>query len=203
MAFWNAPIDVPEHRQRACESVLAMLDALEKLNKGLEKPVKIGVGLNSGICCVGNLGSRQRFDYSAIGDSVNVGSRIEGLTKQYGLSNLVAESTAGEVEGLAMLEVDKVMVVGRDEATLVYTLLGGRERALEEDFLELKRQHDRFLANYRSMRFADAANDLALLKGSAPAELAKMYAEYQHRLDAYLVTPPPTDWDGSWRAEHK
>jgi adenylate cyclase len=95
------------------------------------------------------------------------------------------------------------MVVGRDEATLVYTLLGGRERAHEEDFLELKRLHDRFLANYRSMRFADAASDLALLKASAPAQLAKMYAEYQHRLDAYLVTPPPADWDGSWRAEHK
>jgi adenylate cyclase len=203
MAFWNAPLDVPQHRQRACESVLAMLAALEKLNETLEKPVKIGVGLNSGICCVGNLGSRQRFDYSAIGDSVNVGSRIEGLTKQYGLSNLIAESTAREVQDLAMLEVDKVMVVGRDEATLVYTLLGGREHARAEEFLELKRLHERFLADYRSMRFAEAAKNLALLMKSAPAQLAKMYGEYQHRLDAYLVTPPPADWDGSWRAEHK
>jgi adenylate cyclase len=203
MAFWNAPIDVPQHRQRACESVLAMLAALEKLNETLEKPVKIGVGLNSGICCVGNLGSRQRFDYSAIGDSVNVGSRIEGLTKQYGLSNLVAESTAQEIEGLAMLEIDKVMVVGRDEATLVYTLLGGREHAQAEEFLELKRLHDRFLANYRSMRFDEAAIDLRLLRTSAPAQLQKAYSEYQHRLDAYLITPPPAEWDGSWRAEHK
>jgi len=203
MAFWNAPLDVPQHRQRACESVLAMLDALDKLNATLEKPVKIGVGLNSGVCCVGNLGSRQRFDYSAIGDSVNVGSRIEGLTKQYGLSNLVAESTASEVEGLAMLEVDKVMVVGRDEATLVFTLVGGPERAQEKDFLELKRVHDRFLSNYRSMRFGEAAEDLTQLKKTGPAQLAKLYAEYQHRLDAYLVTPPHADWDGSWRAEHK
>jgi adenylate cyclase len=203
MAFWNAPLDIPEHRQRACESVLTMLDALEKLNQTLAKPVKIGVGLNSGICCVGNLGSRQRFDYSAIGDSVNVGSRIEGLTKQYGLSNLVAESTACEVEGLAMLEVDKVMVVGRDEATRVYTLLGGRERAREEEFLELKRLHDRFLESYRSMRFDEAAKDLALLKNTAPVQLEKVYSEYQHRLDAYLAAPPPADWDGSWRAEHK
>ena len=203
MAFWSAPLDVPEHRQRACESVLAMLDALDKLNATLEKPVKIGVGLNSGVCCVGNLGSRQRFDYSAIGDSVNVGSRIEGLTKQYGLSNLVAESTAGEVKGLAMLEVDKVMVVGRDEATLVFTLVGGPERAQEKDFLELKRVHDRFLSNYRSMRFAEAATDLASLQTTGPPQLAKLYAEYQHRLEAYLVTPPPADWDGSWRAEHK
>ncbi len=203
MAFWNAPIDIPDHRQRACESVLRMLDALEKLNATLEKPVRIGVGLNSGICCVGNLGSRQRFDYSAIGDSVNVGSRIEGLTKQYGVSNLIAESTASEVRDLAMLEIDKVMVVGRDEATLVYTLLGGREHAQAEEFMELKRLHDRFLANYRSMRFADAGQDLALLKNTAPTELQKAYSEYQGRLDSYLATPPPADWDGSWRAEHK
>jgi adenylate cyclase len=203
MAFWNAPLDIPNHRQRACESVLKMLGALEALNQTLERPVRIGIGLNTGICCVGNLGSRQRFDYSAIGDSVNVGSRIEGLTKQYGVSNLIAESTARNVEGLAMLEIDKVMVVGRDEATLVYMLLGGQERAQDEAFLDLKRLHDRFLANYRSMRFEAAANDLALLKTSAPAELEKTYAEYQSRLDAYLVTPPPAGWDGSYRAEHK
>jgi adenylate cyclase len=134
---------------------------------------------------------------------VNVGSRIEGLTKQYGLANLIAESTASGVDGLAMLEVDKVMVVGRDEATLVYTLLGGRERAEASEFIDLKRRHDSFLANYRSMRFAEAGQGLAELKATAPEQLAKMYAEYQHRLDAYLVTPPPADWDGSWRAEHK
>ena len=170
MAFWNAPIDVPDHRQRACESVLAMLDALEKLNATLEKPVRIGVGLNSGVCCVGNLGSRQRFDYSAIGDSVNVGSRIEGLTKQYGLSNLVAESTASEVEGLAMLEIDKVMVVGRDEATLdLYAARrararrGGRIPGAEASARPLPRQLP--VDAFRRTRPAD----LALLKETAPA----------------------------------
>jgi len=203
MAFWNAPLDVPDHRQRACESVLAMLDALKELNKTLERPVNIGVGLNSGICCVGNLGSRQRFDYSAIGDSVNTGSRIEGLTKQYGVSNLVAESTAKQVEGLAMIEVDKVMVVGRDEATAVFTMLGGRERAGEADFIELKTAHDRFLGVYRAMRFDEASSDLARLQATAPAELHKVYAEYRRRIDAYMIEPPPADWDGSYRAEHK
>jgi adenylate cyclase len=203
MAFWNAPLDTPDHRQRACESVLEMLRALEALNLNLAKPIRIGIGLNTGICCVGNLGSRQRFDYSAIGDSVNVGSRIEGLTKLYGVSNLVADSTASQVEGLAMLEVDKVMVVGRDEATLVYTLVGGRERAAEPEFGELKRLHDRFLGNYRSMRFDEAASDLHLLKSLAPAELHRLYAEYQERLETYTKTPPPAGWDGSYRAEHK
>ena len=203
MAFWNAPIDIPDHRQRACESVLAMQAALEGLNKGLENPVKIGIGLNSGICCVGNLGSRQRFDYSAIGDSVNVGSRIEGLTKFYGLSNLIAESTALEVEGLAMLEVDRVMVVGRGEATSIHTILGGRDMAETGDFQVLKRRHGQFLTNYRAMRFAEAASDLDSLEGSAPALLDKVYAEYRLRLGAYMVSPPPAGWDGSYRAEHK
>jgi len=203
MAFWNAPLDVPDHRQRACESVLKMLDALKELNRSLDRPVSIGVGLNSGICCVGNLGSRQRFDYSAIGDSVNVGSRIESLTKQYGVSNLIAESTAREVEGLAMLEVDKVMVVGRDEATLVYTLVGDRERAGQADFLEFKRLHDGFLAAFRAQRFDEASGDLDRLVAAAPDGLRKVYAEYRRRIDAYLAAPPPADWDGSYRAEHK
>ena len=69
MAFWNAPIDVPEHRRSACESVLADAGRVKKLNETLEKPISIGAGLSTGVCCVGNLGSRQRFDYSAIGDS--------------------------------------------------------------------------------------------------------------------------------------
>ncbi len=203
MAFWNAPLDIPDHRQRACQAVLEMLKALQVLNQTLERPVSIGVGLNTGVCCVGNLGSRQRFDYSAIGDSVNVGSRIEGLTKLYGLSNLVAESTASGIAGLAMLEVDKVMVVGREEATLVYTLLGDGKRAAEPAFLDLRSLHDRFLASYRAARFDEAAGDLLTLETSAPAELSKLYAEYRRRLDTYLLAPPPPGWDGAYRAEHK
>jgi adenylate cyclase len=203
MAFWNAPIDVPDHRRKACESVLLMLEELKKLNATLEKPMKIGVGLNSGVCCVGNLGSRQRFDYSAIGDSVNVGSRIEGLTKQYGLSNLLSQSTAEGVEGFALLEVDRVMVVGRAEATSIYTLLGDPKRAKEESFLELKHLHNRFLDNYRTMQFPEAASDLERLRAMAVPELDKVYAEYQARLDHFAVEPPPLDWDGAYRAEHK
>lgn len=203
MAFWNAPIDIPDHRRRACESVLAMQEALDRLNEGLERPVRIGIGLNTGICCVGNLGSRQRFDYSAIGDSVNVGSRIEGLTKFYGLSNLIADSTAREVEGMAMLEIDRVMVVGRDEATAIHTILGGKEIAASEAFQSLRALHGAFLAHYRAMRFEEAAAGLSQLQESAPAQLQKAYSEYRTRLEAYRLSPPPPGWDGSYRAEHK
>lgn len=203
MAFWNAPLDVPEHCQRACEGVLAMIEELERLNRTLDRPVRIGIGLNTGVCCVGNLGSRQRFDYSAIGDDVNLASRIEGLTKQYGLSNLVAQSTASRVQGLAMLEIDRVLVVGRDEATAVYTLIGGAERAATDEFRELQNLHNRFLSHYRSRRFAQAASDLDSLEKIAPSGLGGIYSEYRGRLETWLVVPPPQDWDGSYRAEHK
>ena len=145
----------------------------------------------------------QRFDYSAIGDPVNVASRIEGLTKLYGVSNLLSESTALGVDGLALLEIDRVMVVGRAEATSIYTLLGGAARAREDSFLELKRMHDRFLADYRAMRFGDAASGLARLRAEAPADLENVYAEYQGRLEGFAAAPPPPGWDGCYRAEHK
>ena len=93
-----------------------MFKALEELNKTEATPIKIGVGLNTGTCCVGNLGSEQRFNYSAIGDSVNVAARVESLTKQYGLQILITETTAGHVPDLALLEVDLVRVVGRSRA---------------------------------------------------------------------------------------
>jgi len=203
MAFWNAPLDVPDHRHKAAESVLSMLATLEKLNATLPRPVKIGIGLNTGVCCVGNLGSRQRFSYSAIGDPVNVASRIEGLTKQYGLSNLISESTAREVEGMALLEIDRVMVVGRHEPTSIYTLLGGAQRAGEKSFRELRELHDRFLADYRGRRFCEAEAGLARLRVFAPAELETVYAQYQSRLGGFAANPPPPDWDGSYKAEHK
>ena len=145
----------------------------------------------------------QRFDYSAIGDPVNVASRMEGLTKQYGVNNLVSESTARGIDGFAMIEIDKVMVMGREEPTSVYSVVGGRDRASQADFQELKRLHERFLGRYRTMQFEDAAADLALLKSRAPSELEKVYDEYQLRLAKYAVEPPPAGWDGSYRAEHK
>ena len=101
-----------------------MFDALEELNKTEAVAIKIGVGLNTGICCVGNLGSEQRFSYSAIGDAVNVSARVEGLTKQYGVRFLMTEMTAANARDLAVLEVDHVRVVGRSEPVAIFTLLG-------------------------------------------------------------------------------
>ncbi|MEO8668434.1 MAG: adenylate/guanylate cyclase domain-containing protein, partial [Bauldia sp.] len=115
MAFWNAPLDDPNHAEHACRSALQMIARMEDLNRDWRKEaeaagrpfsrVGIGIGLNSGLCCVGNLGSKQRFDYSAIGDDVNLASRIEGLSKMYGVPAVVSESTLKKANGLATLEL--------------------------------------------------------------------------------------------------
>ncbi|MCI0600720.1 MAG: adenylate/guanylate cyclase domain-containing protein, partial [Beijerinckiaceae bacterium] len=120
MAFWNAPLDVRDHAERACRSAVEMVAKMTELNLDWQEqarsagrpftPIAIGIGINTGDCCVGNLGSTQRFDYSAIGDEVNVTSRLEGLTKLYGLPAVIGEGTARQCPSLSVLELDLVRV---------------------------------------------------------------------------------------------
>lgn len=203
MAFWNAPLDVQDHRRKACGSVLAMQAALVEFNREHGTNISVGVGLNTGICCVGNLGSRQRFDYSAIGDPVNVASRVEGMTKQYGLSNLISGSTAEGLDDLALLEVDRVKLVGRAEPTPVFTLLGERDVKDSEGFKTLKARHDRFLGHYRALEFDAADAALDELDANAPPELAKLYKIMRGRVAALRADPPPAGWDGAYTAREK
>src|SRR5262249_1487535 len=157
MAFWNAPLDDPEQTVHACTAALKMVAKMDELNEIWRqraeaeqrpfKQVNIGMGINSGRCCVGNLGSIYRFDYSAIGDEVNITSRFEGLTKMYGVPAVVGERSLAP--GFAALELDKVAVKGRTKATTIYTLLdmlGGTK--IQLDFL--KERHGAFLAAYRN-----------------------------------------------------
>src|SRR3974377_742677 len=142
MAFWNAPLDDPEQTIHACNAALKMVAKMEERNEMWRqraetaqrpfKRVNIGMGINSGRCCVGNLGSIYRFDYSAIGDEVNITSRFEGLTKMYGLPAIIGQRSLAP--GIAALEVDKVAVKGRTQATQIYTLLemlGGTKTQLD------------------------------------------------------------------------
>src|SRR5690606_31731831 len=137
MAFWNAPLDIADHRRRACLAALEMLAALERLNRMRGSELRIGIGLHAGPALVGNLGSAQRFSYSAIGDSVNLASRIEGLTKAYGLSVLVTDQVRDGAGDLAFLEVDRVRVVGRAEPAPIFTLLGDAGHAQTASFRAL------------------------------------------------------------------
>ena len=212
MAFWNAPLDDRLHARNACDTAIAMVREMTVLNarwgaiakaEGRSfQPVSIGIGLNTGACCVGNLGSTQRFDYSAIGDDVNVASRFEGLTKQYGLTLLAGEDTAGQVKDRSTLEVDLVRVKGRDLPSRVYTFL-------EVFDLETHRRpsllsaHKALLAYYRKQEWSEAREALALCRGFGVADLEPLYALYEARIANYKLSPPPADWDGVYTAEEK
>ncbi|MGB7285913.1 MAG: adenylate/guanylate cyclase domain-containing protein, partial [Salaquimonas sp.] len=197
MAFWNAPIDQPDHRDRACKSVVEMRRALIKLNEERGLNIQIGVGLNTGPSCVGNLGSAQRFSYSAIGDAVNVASRIEGLTKQYGLDNLASAETLKNVSNLSALEIDQVSVVGRTEPVSIYHL------AKRAPYNQLREDHEAMISAYRSGKIKAAKRSLAKLRKIAPQELQKFYMVYEERLTSLAKNGLPKNWDGVFNAVEK
>ncbi|MBB3656443.1 adenylate cyclase [Rhizobium sp. BK650] len=152
MAFWNAPLDDPDHALRAVKASIAMQDAIGTLNRELEREaaatgrtlhvLKMGVGINTGECIVGNMGSTRRFDYSCLGDSVNLASRLEGASKNYGVALLLGEETARLVaDRYAVVELDRIIVKGRTVPSPIFTVLYGAHRdALPEHnaFLEAK-----------------------------------------------------------------
>ncbi len=159
MAFWNAPLDVPDHSRRAVNAALAMLDAIEVLNAELlaeaeaagraaPPSLKIGIGINTGECVVGNMGSARRFDYSVLGDSVNLASRLEGESKNYGVPLLIGASTAEAVrDRLPVAELDSIKVKGRTILSPVFTVLPGADpSALDAHAAFLARKYDEGLA---------------------------------------------------------
>jgi adenylate cyclase len=148
MAFWNAPLADPKHARNACIAALRMLDELDRLNAGwaaqaaarggAPAPVRMGIGLNTGECCVGNVGSPQRFDYSILGDVVNVASRLEEATKAYALPIVAGERTALAAPELAFLELSSVAIRGKERAVRLFALLGDETMAASAKFKRLK-----------------------------------------------------------------
>ena len=150
MAFWNAPLDDSAHPSHACTAALRMMGEMDTLNETLarggrsQRPdrssrCRLGIGLNTGICCVGNLGSETRFDYSVIGDNVNVASRLEGQSKTYDVGTVVGESTTARAPDFAFLELDLLKVKGKTEATRVFALLGDSALKQSQDFIASRR----------------------------------------------------------------
>ena len=169
MAFWNAPLDDSEHAKHACQAALRIMQEMPGLNehwrneaalKGRSfNPVQIGIGLNTGVCCVGNLGSETRFDYSVIGDNVNVASRLEGQSKMYDVVTIVGESTTARAPDFAFLELDLLKVKGKTEATRIFALLGDDALKETRGFIDLTARHGEFLRKYRAGDW-DAADQL-------------------------------------------
>ncbi len=214
MAFWNAPLDDPTHAAHACQSALAMQESLKELNaeisaaaKAANQPVtiKAGVGLNTGNCVVGNMGSEQRFDYSVLGDDVNLASRLEGQSKTYGVDILIGENTRAAAPDFAALEVDLIAVKGRAAAVRVYALLGDLAVRDSATFKDLAKAQADLLSAYRAQQWAKVRDIARQCRTLALAEwkLDALYDLYEERLSDYEQSPPPTDWEGIYIAETK
>jgi adenylate cyclase len=137
MAFWNAPLPDTDHAVKACRAALAMQERLAAFNaeRGAgSEPVRLGIGLNTGACVVGNVGSPQRFDYSVLGDVVNTAARIEEATKEFGAAIIVGEATAQQAAALALVEIGTVSLRGKDRPERLYALMGDEHVASTPEF---------------------------------------------------------------------
>lgn len=206
MAFWNAPLSESLHHSRACGAALALHRCVAEQSRHERvgaAPLRIGIGLGSGPCCVGNFGSDRRFDYSALGDTVNLASRLEQQCKFYGVDTVVAESTWEHVPDLAHLELDLVQVMGKTQAVRIFALVGDEARATERGFTDLQARHDAALAAYRQRDWVAAGRLFARCRDMADGALDRLYDMYEARLAALRADPPGEDWDGVRRPESK
>ncbi len=214
MAFWNAPMNVPDHARRASEAALKMHDKLAMLNaqwqdeakaKGITLPkIEIGTGLNTGPAVVGNMGSTLRVDYTVLGDDVNLASRLEGQSKTYGVHIVIGPLTRQQTPDFAAIELDLIKVKGKTKPVNIYALLGDPAIAKSAPFLALAAKHAEFLKVYRSARFEEAAALMAEARIlGEPWHLGKLYDLYVERLEAFRTEPPPSGWDGVFTATSK
>lgn len=212
LAFWNAPLDDPDQHANAARGALEMVAQLEQMNRVLAEQsatpwpgdVRIGIGLNAGPCCVGNMGSAQRLSYSLIGDTVNLASRLEGLTKYYGISIAIGSALQAHLGDFATLPVDRVRVVGRGAPEQVYALVGGEDMALSAGFRRLQAMHGDMLAAYAAQNWPLARSWIAAAAPyAAQFGVAGLHAVYADRINRYEIEPPGEGWDGIYSAVEK
>lgn len=213
MAFWNAPLDDKNHAINSCRAALMMQDALKPLNEKLKQEAEAngtkfnelstGIGINTGPCSVGNMGSRQRFAYSALGDAVNLASRLEGQTKYYGVPILVGEETAAQAKDFALLEMDLIRVKGKEQPVRIFALIGDEGMTEKDDFSALKKAHNEMLNLMRSKQFDEAEEKIKECQKYCGSMLHKSYFMYTRRISEYRRRKLPEDWDGVFVATSK
>lgn len=202
MAFWNAPLDDPEHAKNALRAALNMLGKLDAFNKEISTegvpPFGMGIGINSGNVVVGNMGSVQRFDYTCLGDTVNLASRLEGQSKPYGVKVILGPLTAEHVKDeFATVELDTIAVKGKKEGVKIYTVLEWED--YKKGFVET---HNDFLRYYYKGDWNSALKYATGLKHCFNNELEHYYEAMIERIEEYKKTPPQ-NWDGVYRATSK
>ncbi|HOY99293.1 MAG TPA: adenylate/guanylate cyclase domain-containing protein [Candidatus Aminicenantes bacterium] len=193
IAFWNAPLDDPDHALRAAQTALAcqarLAAAAPEWEKKYGRRIRMRIGLNTGPAIVGNMGSSRRFDYTAIGDTVNLASRLESAGKQYGADLLAGEATVKKAgEELVFREVDIVRVVGKTKPVRIYELIGEKGKISGETARRLE-LYGRALGLFRRRAFGEAEDVFSRIENDAPAVL------YRDRCRKLRASPPPDDWD--------
>jgi adenylate cyclase len=215
MAFWNAPLDDPQQEVNACEAALEMLARADKLNQQFKReaelnggkymPLNVGIGLNSGPCVVGNMGSDFRFNYSVLGDTVNVASRLEARTKDYRIPIVIGAQTEQQAkERFATMEIDRIQVKGKTVPETVFTVLGHAELRQDPNFQDLRELTIGMLRSYREQDWTRALEAIELCrKAGERFGIAALYDMYAERIEAFRRAPPPPDWNGVYEAESK
>lgn len=197
MAFWGAPLADPLHARHALDAALDMIKALPMINQRFAErgwpQIRIGVGLNTGVMSVGNMGSEFRMAYTVMGDAVNLGARLEGLTKQYGVDIIVSEFTRAAVPEYAYRELDRVRVKGKEEPVIIYQPIGLASELDASALTELERFHEA-LELYRQQNW-DAAEHI-IVSNKSENERPKVYSLYLERMAAFRKHPPGDQWDG-------
>jgi adenylate cyclase len=200
MAFWGAPLPDPAHARNGIAAALEMQETLQRLQPQFKArgwpEIRIGVGLNSGRMSVGNMGSRIRLAYTVMGDAVNLASRLEGLTKEYGAAVIVGEGTKNGAPDIVFRELDRVRVKGKDTAVAIYEPVGLQGR-VEKNRLDEIRLYAQFLRLYRAQDFDQAELQLFNLQKLAPHNV--LYSHTFVERIAYLRSHPPgPKWDGAF-----
>jgi adenylate cyclase len=204
MAFWGAPVDVPNHAHLAVKTAMEMANAVRKINEehraqGIAE-IGVGIGLNTGTMCVGNMGSDNRRAYTVIGDSVNLGARLEGLSKAYGVDIVASETTRKQAPEFAWQELDRVRVKGKEQAVAIYWPLAPADRIEKSQQEELK-IWGAFLKAYRAQDW-DQCDVLALNLQRMNAK-KYLYDLYSERVASMRLLPIDLEWDGATNFETK
>jgi adenylate cyclase len=208
MAFWNAPRQTEDYRAQAVRTVFAIRRAIDVLNRTApergEPEIDIGIGLNNGACSVGAMGSERRLEYSCIGDPVNMASRLEGLTKQYGVWNCIGAAALEGVTGVFAIEIDLVVVKGYTRPTPIWSLLSDADE-IDPDLLVVTDQLKEARAAFLDRRWDEAELMFQCLAEARVSEFdpTKVAVNYLTRIAEYRNTPPPDEWVGAFMASEK
>jgi len=200
MAFWGAPLKDKRHAQHAIESALDMQSRLDSLRRELESrnwpPIHIGIGVNSGHMSVGDMGSQFRRNYTVLGDAVNLGSRVEGLTKFYGVDIIATENSVKDQNKFTFRKLDRVAVKGKKEGVEIYEVIGEKSDVSDEMKKELQ-QYNQALEAYFNQQWDAALASMQTLHQAHPE--TKVYKLYVERINHIKSSPPSKGWDGIYR----